>query len=135
MCYNNSVEKRGKPIKYNLKSETPRKDDMKMDNEYGNDFITLTDEEGNEVELEHLDTMEYNGETYMAFIPAYEGTDEMLDDSAELIVLKVDNSAKEEMLVTVDDEDLLQKVFDLFVERLEERDEEEADFSDDEEQK
>lgn len=106
-----------------------------MDNDYGNDFITLTDEDGNEVELEHLDTMEYNGETYMAFIPAYENSEEIIDDSAELIVLRVDNSTKEEMLVTVDDEELLQKVFDLFVERLEAEDEDEADFSDDEEQK
>ena len=87
-----------------------------MDNEYGNDFITLTDEEGNEIELEHLDTIEYNGETYMAFLPAYNSAEEMLNDSAELIVLKVDDSEGEEMLVTVDDEDILQKVFDMFVE-------------------
>jgi uncharacterized protein YrzB (UPF0473 family) len=105
-----------------------------MSSEYGNDFITLTDEDGNEVELEHLDTMEYNGETYMAFLPAYDSPEEMLDDSAELIVLKVDDSTGEEMLVTVDDDDELQKVFDMFVERLEEEEEEEADFSDDEEE-
>ena len=41
-----------------------------MSEEYGNDFITLTDEEGNQIELEHLDTLEYNGETYMAFVEA-----------------------------------------------------------------
>ena len=34
-----------------------------MSEEYGNDFITLTDEDGNEIELEHLDTVEYNGQT------------------------------------------------------------------------
>jgi hypothetical protein len=39
-----------------------------MSEEYGNDFITLTDEEGNQLELEHLDTLEYNGATYMAFV-------------------------------------------------------------------
>ena len=34
-----------------------------MTEEYGPDFITLTDEEGNEFELEHLGTLEYNGST------------------------------------------------------------------------
>lgn len=109
-----------------------------MSEEYGNDFITLTDEDGNEVELEHLDTLEYEGETYMAFVPANETPEEVLDeDSAELIILKVETEADgEEMLVTLDDEDLLETIFDLFVERLEAEDGEEAgeeaDFSDDE---
>ena len=39
-------------------------------NEYGNDILTLTDDDGNTLELEHLDTLEYQGDTYMAFIPA-----------------------------------------------------------------
>lgn len=41
-----------------------------MSEEYGNDFVTLIDEDGNEVEFEHIDTVEYNGVTYLAFIPA-----------------------------------------------------------------
>jgi hypothetical protein len=74
----------------------------------------------------------------MAFLPAYNSAEEMLNDSAELIVLKVDDSEGEEMLVTVDDEDILQKVFDMFVERLEVEEEEEEEeeasiFEDDEE--
>ena len=40
-----------------------------MSEEYGNDFVVLTDEDGREIELEHLDTVEYNGQTYMAFLP------------------------------------------------------------------
>ena len=40
-----------------------------MSEEYGANFITVTDDEGNEFELEHLDTMELNGTTYMAFFP------------------------------------------------------------------
>lgn len=103
-----------------------------MSNEYGNDFITLTDEEGNEVELEHLDTLEYEGETYMAFVEAAETPEEELEeDTAELIILKVEPAADgEDMLVTLEDEDLLDKIFGMFVERLEAEDE--ADFSDDE---
>ena len=94
-----------------------------MSEEYGNDFITLTDEDGNEVELEHLDTLEYEGETYMAFVAANETPEEVLDEeSAELIILKVETEADgEEMLVTLEDDDLLETIFDLFVERLEAR--------------
>ena len=103
-----------------------------MSSEYGNDFITLTDEEGNEVELEHLDTLEYEGETYMAFVQVPETPEEELDeDSAELIILKVEPAEDgEDMLVTLEDDDLLDKLFAMFVERLEAEDE--ADFSDDE---
>ncbi len=107
-----------------------------MSEEYGNDFITMTDEEGNEVELEHLDTLEYEGETYMAFVQANDTPEEVLDeDSAELIILKVEPEDGEDMLVTIDDDDLLDTIFNLFVERLEAEDEggEDVDFSDDEE--
>ena len=40
-----------------------------MSEEYGANFITVTDDDGNEFELEHLDTIEYNGQTYLAFLP------------------------------------------------------------------
>ena len=40
-----------------------------MSDEYGNDIITITDDEGNEFVLEHLHTLEYNGTFYMAFLP------------------------------------------------------------------
>lgn len=107
-----------------------------MSEEYGNDFITLTDEEGNEVELEHLDTLEYEGETYMAFVQATDTPEEVLEeDSAELIILKVEPENGEDMLVTLDDDALLDKIFEMFVERLEAEDgtaEEDVDFSDDE---
>mgnify|MGYP000231915166 CR=1 FL=1 len=41
-----------------------------MSDDYGSDFITVTDEDGNDFELEHLGTLEYKGSTYMAFVPA-----------------------------------------------------------------
>ena len=88
-----------------------------MSEEYGNDFITLTDEDGNEIELEHLDTVEYNNQTYMAFLPA----EMSLDDAYELILMKVElEEDGEEMLVTLDDEDEEAEMFQIFSERLEE---------------
>lgn len=95
---------------------------------YGNDFLTLTDDEGNQLELEHLDTLEYEGETYMAFIP----TEMSLSDEYELMILRVepDEQTGEEILATVEDEELLEKVFEIFSQRLEdyyeEQEEEEA---------
>ncbi|MBQ7624402.1 MAG: DUF1292 domain-containing protein [Clostridia bacterium] len=91
--------------------------------EYGNDYITLIDEDGKEVELEHLDTVEYKGNTYYAFLPA----EMSLEDSYELIIMKLDKEGGEDMLVTLDDEDELAEMFQIFSERLEES------FEDDEE--
>ena len=105
-----------------------------MSEEYGNDFIVLTDEDGNEIELEHLSTLEYEAETYMAFVEANPDPETILDpDTAELVILKVIDEDGEDMLVTLDDEELLEKIFQMFVEKLENEDGEEADFSDDEE--
>ena len=65
------------------------------ESQYGNDFVTLTDDEGNEIELEHLDTLEYEGATYMAFIPA----EMSLDEEYHLMILKVetDEESQEEI--------------------------------------
>ena len=87
------------------------------ESQYGNDFVTLTDDEGNEIELEHLDTLEYEGTTYMAFIPA----EMSLDEEYHLMILKVetDEESQEEILATVEDEDVLDAVFEPFSQRLE----------------
>ena len=37
-----------------------------MSEEFGGNFVSLTDEDGNEIELEHLDTIEYNGSVYIS---------------------------------------------------------------------
>ena len=41
-----------------------------MSEAFGGDFITIVDDDGQEFELEVLDTMDYNNETYVAFLPA-----------------------------------------------------------------
>ena len=41
-----------------------------MEDQYGSDFITIVDEDGTEYELEVLSTIEYNGASYLAVIPA-----------------------------------------------------------------
>lgn len=89
-----------------------------MAEDFGPNFITLTDEDGNDFELEYVDALEMNGQTYMAFFPALEeGADE---DSEEygLVLLKSVTENGEEMLVTIDDEEELNTVYDRFMEQL-----------------
>ena len=102
-----------------------------MSEDFGANFVSLTDEDGNEFELEHLDTLEYNGEVYMAFFPVVEGnedeevTDVDLDDEEYgLIILKVVQEDGEDQLVTLDDEDELETVYNQFMETLFDEEEE-----------
>ncbi|MDR2590584.1 MAG: DUF1292 domain-containing protein [Oscillospiraceae bacterium] len=88
-----------------------------MDNEYGSDFITITDDDGKDYVLEHVDTFEIDDEIYMAFLPT-----DIDEDSDEygLIILKVADEDGEEILATIDDEMLLDTVYERFMERLSE---------------
>ena len=100
-----------------------------MSEEFGPDFITVTDEDGNEFELEHLDTLEYNGQTYMAFFPAVEGKEDGsvedvdLDEEYGLVILKVIEADGEEQLSTLDSEEEAEAVYNLFMESAFEDDE------------
>ena len=87
-----------------------------MSEDFGNNFVVLTDEEGVEMEFEHIDTMDMNGETYMAFIPA----EITAEDEAEVVVLKVSEENGEEMLVSIEDEVELVNAYNAFMGRMEE---------------
>ena len=92
-----------------------------MSEEYGNDYVVLTDEDGNDVEFQHIDTVEVNGETYMAFIPA----ELSVEEEAEVVILKVIEENGEEILASVDDEEEADRIFDIVMERVEDMDEDE----------
>ena len=98
-----------------------------MSEDFGNNYVVLTDEDGNEVEFEHIDSVEVDGETYMAFIPA----ELAVDEEAEVVILKVVEEDGEEVLVSVEDDDEADRVFDIVMERVEDMyeddDEPEAD--------
>lgn len=101
-----------------------------MSEEYGSDFITITDEDGNEFELEHLDTIEFQGQTYMAFFPAVDADkagDADLDEEYGLIILKVVEEDGEEQLSTLDSDEELDAVYQQFMETLFADEEEEDD--------
>ena len=89
-----------------------------MEDLCGPDFITLTDEDGNDFELELLDALEHKGQTYLAFCPAVEeGADEESDEYG-LVILKSVEENGEELLSTLDSDEELTEVYDLFMERL-----------------
>ena len=104
-----------------------------MSEEFGPDFITVTDEDGNEFELEMVDTLEHNGITYYAMFPAVPEDEETGepkavdadDEEFGLVIMKVIEEDGEEILSTPDSDDELDEVYNLFMERFFEEEEEE----------
>ena len=95
-----------------------------MSEDFGPTFITVTDEDGKEIVLEFVDSLEYNGQTYQASFPAEtEGEDEDDPDNG-LVILKTIHEDGEDLLSTLDSDEELDAVYDLFMESL---------FSDEEE--
>ena len=92
-----------------------------MSEEYGPDFVTVTDEDGNEFELEHLGTLEHKGNTYMAFVPADMDED---DEDFGLILLRVAEDNGEQILADIDDQTELDEVYEQFMTELFAEDEE-----------
>ncbi len=86
-----------------------------MDEEYGASFINIEDDEGNQFELEHLDTFEFDGEEYMVFLPADMSED---DPDYGLIILRVVEQDGEDSFESVDDEDELGRVYNYYMENL-----------------
>ena len=91
-----------------------------MNDEFGPNFVTLTDDEGNDIELDYVDALEHNGTTYMAFFPVVEedSEDEENEEEYGLVILKSQMENGEEFLVTIDDEEEIDKVYDLFMEQI-----------------
>ena len=84
-----------------------------MSDEFGSDFITIIDDDGEEFELEVLDSMDYNGESYMAFLPA--NMDENDPDYGIVILRVVEDENGDELFESIDDEEQLQDVYEHFM--------------------
>lgn len=91
-----------------------------MNGGYDNEFFTISDEDGNDYVLEHLDTIEVDDTFYLAFVPADMDED---DDDYGLVIFKAITENGEDLLASVDDDDLLESIFGRFLERLMEEDE------------
>lgn len=77
-----------------------------------NEYFTLTDEDGNEIDFEVIGQYEKNGEQYFAMIPVED--EEENNDILEYVILKLAKEGDEEILVTVDDDDELDDIADYF---------------------
>lgn len=103
-----------------------------MSEAFGPDFISVTDEDGNEFELELVDTLEHDGVTYYALFPAVEEDEESGepvdvdadDEEYGLVIMKVIQENGEELLSTPDSDEELETIYNLFMERFFEEEDE-----------
>lgn len=86
-------------------------------NEFGDNIISISDDEGNDFELLILDEVDMNDVHYLALC---ESTTPEEEENVEVIILKaiVDEATGEEMLSTVDSDDELEAIYQVFEERM-----------------
>jgi uncharacterized protein YrzB (UPF0473 family) len=96
--------------------------DKNEEEELDDDIIILNDEDGKEVKFEFLDLIELDGEEYVVLLPAEEAESEKDEEPGEVVILKVedtdDEESDEESYVSVDDEEILNKVFSIFKDKF-----------------
>ena len=81
-------------------------------------IVILNDEEGNEVKFEFLDLVTLDDEEYVVLLPVVEEGEE---EEGEVVILKVedtDEESDEESYVSVEDEEILNQVFEIFKEKF-----------------
>ncbi len=92
---------------------------MDENNEELDNIVTLKDEDGNDVKFEFLDLIDYEGEEYVVLLPAEESEDA---EPEEVVILQLekgsDENSEEETYVSVDDENVLNAVFEIFKEKF-----------------
>lgn len=87
-----------------------------IEGEEVDNIVILNDEEGNEVQFEFLDLIEYNEEKYVILLPV---EDEISEEPGEVVILKVESTSEdEESYVSVEDEEVLNNVFEIFKEKF-----------------
>ncbi len=94
------------------------KNNPNMEEEELSNLVVLNDEDGNEVQFEFLDLIELDSEQYAILLPVEEEED---DEDGEVVILKVEDTgddSDEETYVSVDDEETLNKVFEIFKEKF-----------------
>ena len=93
--------------------------DENFEGEELDNIVILNDEDGNEVKFEFLDLVELDNEEYVVLIPVTEDGEE---EEGEVVILKIEDSddedSDEESYVSIDDEEVLNKVFEIFKEKF-----------------
>ena len=93
-------------------------DEESLNEEELNNIITLNDENGEEVSFEFLDLIELDDEKYVVLLPLEEDSDD--EEVGEVVILQLEDteSEDEESYVGVEDEEILNKVFEIFKEKF-----------------
>ena len=86
-----------------------------MNDEFGSDYYTISDEDGNDYVLEHLDTIEMDGVYYLAFVPA---DMDPSDSRYGMLIMKNEKGADGDDYLVVPPDEELEKVYGKFMERL-----------------
>ena len=95
-----------------------------MSGEYGANYITMVDENGEEFELEMLESIDYRDATYTAFLPT--DMDENDPDYGLILLRNAVDENGDEVFDTIDDDDELNDVYEKFMRILfDDEDEEE----------
>ncbi len=84
-----------------------------MSEDFGSDFVTIVDDDGQEFELEILDSMEYKGNNYTAFLPADMPEDD--PDYGIIILRSMLDENNDEIYESVDDDAELEDVYEHFM--------------------
>lgn len=87
-----------------------------MNEDFGADLITLVDDDGQEHEFELLMEFEYEDALYYALLPTYNNVEDMIDDNSSYYIFEVTNEDGEDLLSEVRDDDLLDKLAEVFEE-------------------
>lgn len=106
-----------------------KQNNLPAENEdFGNDFVTLVDENGIEREFEIVDSLVTENNEYFALIPT-ETPENVANDDGELFILKVVEDNGEEFLEPIEDDEEYEEIAEIFMDRLEEL----YDFAEEEE--
>lgn len=82
------------------------------------DIISLLDENDKEFNFEVLDRIETDEGRYIALLPIYDDPKAQLDDSGELVILKVIEEDGEDFFEEIEDDDEYETIADAFTNRL-----------------
>ena len=91
---------------------------MSDNKDYNPDIIEVTDDEGKKYTFEVLDAIESEDGRYLALLPVHKTAEELLEDSGELVIVKVGEEDGEEYFFPIEDDDEYEFVADAFIERL-----------------
>ena len=94
-------------------------EELLLEDEMDSNVVELTDEDGNVAQFEYLDTVEHKGESYVVFMAVEEDTEEDEEEEGEVVILQIaQDDEGEDIYVTVEDDELVQEVFEKFMESL-----------------